>query len=95
MGCTGPILAGLMLAALTSGGFTAAFSAFVIFALTMGLLMLVISALVAASRQTLITRLKAATPKIKWGASILLIVVGLFNLYTAINLGLFVQALFP
>lgn len=95
MGCTGPILAGLMLAALTSGGFTAAFSAFVIFALTMGLLMLVISALVAASRQTLITRLKAATPKIKWAASVLLIVVGLFNLYTALNLGLFVQVLFP
>ncbi len=57
--------------------------------------MLVISGLVAASRQTLITRLKAATPKIRWAASILLIVVGLFNLYTALNLGLFVDLLFP
>jgi len=95
MGCTGPILAGLMLSALASGGFGSALSAFVVFSLTMGGLMLVISGLVAASRQTLITRLKAATPKIKWGASILLILVGLFNLYTALNLGLFVRVLFP
>jgi len=95
MGCTGPILAGLMLAALASGGFASALSAFVVFALTMGLLMLLISVLVAASRQTLITQLKAATPKIKSASSVLLILVGLFNLYTAVNLTQFVQRLFP
>jgi cytochrome c-type biogenesis protein len=95
MGCTGPILAGVMLAALASGGFVSALSAFVVFALTMGLLMLIISVLVAASRQTLITQLKAATPKIKSASSILLILVGLFNLYTALNLTQFVQLLFP
>ncbi|VAW39895.1 hypothetical protein MNBD_CHLOROFLEXI01-136 [hydrothermal vent metagenome] len=95
MGCTGPILAGLMLVALTSGGFTSALTAFAIFALTMGLLMLAISILVAASRQNLINNLKAATPKIKWVSSILLIIVGLFNIYTSLNLAQFVQALFP
>lgn len=95
MGCTGPILAGLMLAALTSGGSTSALTAFAIFALTMGSLMLTISILVAASRQSLITNLKAATPKINWLSSILLILVGLFNMYTALNLAQFVRVLFP
>jgi cytochrome c-type biogenesis protein len=95
MGCTGPILAGLIVFALASGGFTSALTAFVIFSLTMGTLMLVISGLVAASRQTLITRLKAAAPRIKRVASILLIAVGLFNLYTAFNLSLFSRLFFP
>ena len=57
--------------------------------------MLLISGLVAASKQTLVTRLKAATPKIKWAASILLISVGVFNIYTAINQELFLDLLFP
>ena len=95
IGCTGPILAGLVVFALASGGFESALTAFAVFALTMGTLMLVLSGLVAASRQTLVTRLKAATPKIKSVASVLLIVVGLFNIYTAFNLSLFQQVLFP
>lgn len=95
MGCTGPILAGLIVFALSAGGFAPALTAFGVFSLTMGTLMIVVSGLVAASRQTVITRLKAATPKIKTGASILLILVGVFNLYTAINLGFFLGLLFP
>ncbi len=95
MGCTGPILAGLMIFALSSGGFIAALGAFGVFSLTMGGLMLLVSGLVAASRQTLITRLKAAAPKIKWTASVLLILVGVFNIYTAVNLDLFLNLLFP
>lgn len=95
MGCTGPILAGLMVIGMTSGSFVSALSAFVIFAATMGILMLVVSGLVAASRETLITRLKSATPKIKKTASALLILVGLFNIYTSANVGLFVGLLFP
>jgi len=95
IGCTGPILAGLMVFAISSGGFTSALTAFGVFALTMGTLMLVISGLVAASRQTLITRLKAATPRIKSVASLLLILVGVFNVTTALNSGLFLDVLFP
>ena len=95
MGCTGPILAGLIIFALSSGGFITALSAFGVFSITMGGLMLLISGLVAASKQTLVTRLKAATPKIKWAASILLISVGVFNIYTAINQELFLDLLFP
>jgi cytochrome c-type biogenesis protein len=95
MGCTGPILAGLIVFALSSGGFSLALTAFLVFSLTMGALMLVISGLVAASQQTLVTRLKAATPKIKGVSSTLLVMVGVFNLYSAINLDLFLRLLFP
>ncbi|MCH7662822.1 MAG: hypothetical protein IH859_03015 [Chloroflexi bacterium] len=95
MGCTGPILAGLMIFALSSGGASLALTAFLIFSLTMGTLMLVVSGLVAASHQTLITGLKAATPKFKDFASVLLIAIGVFNIYSAINLNLFLRLLFP
>ena len=89
------IAGGLLLTAATSGGFTAAFTAFVIFSLTMGSLMIFISGLVATSRQTVVTRLKVAAPKIKQAAAILLMVIGVFNLYFALNLSLFLRLFFP
>jgi cytochrome c-type biogenesis protein len=95
MGCTGPILAGLTVFALSTGGFSAALTAFVIFALTMGGLMLLVSGLVATSQETLIQQLKATTPRIKQVTSILLVLVGLFNIFTALNIDLFVRWLFP
>ena len=95
MGCTGPILAGLIVAALASGGLTSALGAFLVFAVTMGALMLVVSLLVAASEETVLIRMKADTPKIKRAASYVLILVGAFNLYTAINLPVFLSLLFP
>lgn len=54
-----------------------------------------LSALVSASQQTLIPRLKANTVKIKMAASLMLIAVGMFNIYSAFNLELFVQVFFP
>lgn len=95
MGCTGPILAGLSIFALSAGGFWAALTAFLIFSATMGGLMLLVSILVATSQEALIQRLKASTPRIKQVTSLLLILVGLFNLFTALNVGLFVRWLFP
>ncbi len=95
MGCTGPILAGLIVSALSSGGFSGALGAFGVFALTMGTAMFVVSGLVAASHQTLIGQLKAAAPKIKLASSIVLILIGLFNLYSAFNVEQFVRLLFP
>lgn len=95
MGCTGPILAGLVIVGFASGGATAALGAFVVFALTMGALMLVVSILVAASEETLLTRMKVAAPKLARVASYALILAGVFNLYTAANLPLFLDVFFP
>lgn len=95
MGCTGPILAGLMVVALSTGGFITAVMAFAVFALTTGGLMLLVSGLVATSQKTLIQRLKAGTPRIKQVTSVLLVLVGLFNIFTVLRLDLFGQWLFP
>jgi len=95
MGCAGPIMAGLLVFALGSGGFGHAFVAFIIYSLTMVLLMLGISVLVAQSKNILITRLKASATAIKKAASILLLAVGTFLIYATINLQFFVQTLFP
>ena len=95
MGCTGPILAGLAVFALTLGGFGTALMAFATFALTMGVLMLLVSGLVASSQETLIHKLKASSPRIKQVTGLLLVLIGLFNLFSALNVGLFVKLLFP
>jgi cytochrome c-type biogenesis protein len=95
MGCTGPILAGLVALTLTAGGFSTRLVAFGLYALTMGGLMLLVSALVANSNESLIRRLKAATPRIKNVAGVLLILVGVFNVYFTLNLDLFRRLLFP
>lgn len=95
MGCTGPILAGLTVFALSTRGFNAALTAFVIFAVTMVGLMLLVSGLVATSQETLIRRLKASAPRIKQVTSILLVLVGLSNIFTVLNTDFFVWMLFP
>ena len=95
MGCTGPILAGLITYAISIGGIASALSAFLIFSISMGALMLLISMLVASSQENLINRLKAAAPKIKTVSATLLIFVGGFNLFTTINSELFLKMLFP
>lgn len=95
IGCTGPILAGLMVFALSSGGFGTAMTALGIFAGTMGVLMLLVSGLVAASQDTLVQQLKASADRIRRVAGVLLILVGLFTLVTVVNQPWFVQRFFP
>jgi cytochrome c-type biogenesis protein len=95
MGCTGPILAGLTIFALSPGGPASALSAFAVFSATMGGLMLLVSVLVAASQDTLIRRLKSTSPRIKQAASILLIAVGSFNVTASLTVREFVRLLFP
>jgi len=95
MGCTGPILAGLMISALTAEGFGSALGAFAIFSITMAVLILLVSGLVGASEQALISRLKASIPKIARAASVVLILVGAFHVYAAANVQFFVRLLFP
>lgn len=95
MGCTGPILAGLTLFALASGGFGSALLAFAVFSATMAGLTVIVAALLATSRSTLVSRLKAGTPAIKKISAVLLAAIGLFNLLSSLRVDLFVRALFP
>ncbi|MEX0788968.1 MAG: cytochrome c biogenesis protein CcdA [Anaerolineales bacterium] len=95
MGCTGPILVGLVVGALSAGGFGPALAAFVVFSLTMGSLMLLVSALVGASKKTLLDQLKASTQAIKGASSVLLVLVGLFQVGSVAYRTVFLRWLFP
>jgi cytochrome c-type biogenesis protein len=95
IGCAGPIMAGLIVLSLGSGGFVAAFLGFITYSLTMALLMIGISFLVAESKISLMNDLKASTPKIKKISSLLLVVVGVFLIYATLNLSFFVSFFFP
>ncbi len=95
IGCAGPIMAGLVVFALGSGGFVGAFSAFLIYSLTMASLMLGISLLVAKSKTELITELKYSTPKVKKVSALILVAVGAFLIFATVNLQFLVQTFFP
>jgi len=95
VGCAGPIMAGLIVFALGSGGFTSAFFAFVVYSATMGSCMLGVSLLVAKSKTILLNGVKHSTPRIKQASSVVLIGVGLFLIYVTLNLQFFVQTFFP
>ena len=91
IGCTGPILAGLIVFA-ASSGFTVALTAFVIYSLTMALLMVTVSSIVGSGKKLFITE-KAHNIQ-RFGA-IVLMFVGLFILWTVIFSPTFVKTFFP
>ncbi|MCH7567942.1 MAG: hypothetical protein IIA87_00840 [Nanoarchaeota archaeon] len=95
IGCGGPIMAGLLVFSLSLGGFSSALLAFIIFSLTMVVLMLLISILVGLSKDTLINKMKTSSGKIKKFTGIIMLLVGLFLLLSAIFTKIFVGILFP
>lgn len=91
IGCTGPILAGLIVLALASG-FNAALLAFVIYSLTMGILMLTVSLLVGNAK---INFLRESSHKILKISAIVLMLAGLFIIITVLYAKQFVALFFP
>lgn len=91
IGCTGPIMAGLIILALASG-FNAALFAFIIYSLTMGLLMLLVSLLVGTAK---IEFLKETSPHIMRIAAIVLMLAGLFIIGTVVYANQFAVVFFP
>lgn len=82
-GCTIPILGGLTLGALGSGGFGAAFSSFAIAGAVMASLMFVFMSLTGYVKG-LPQSVLAVTPKIKKASAVVLFLVGLFYISNAI-----------
>jgi len=95
IGCAGPILAGLSVFAFSTGGFNSAILAFAVYSLVMVALMIFISLLASLSKETLIEQLKTNTLKIKKITGIVIVLVGLFLIWSSIFLGSFISALFP
>lgn len=95
IGCGGPILAGLSIFALSQGGFLDAFLAFLVYSFVMALLMLVVSSLIAFSKQTLIKDLSGNVVLVKKVSGFLLLIVGLFLILSSIYITTFTEVLFP
>lgn len=81
--------------ALSTGGFLSAFLAFLLFAATMGTLMLLISLLVGASQSALLKRLRSSSQAIQRVGSSLLILVGMGLIYFTIDSGRFQSIFIP
>lgn len=96
IGCTGPILLGLILYALTSGSFASALLAFIVFALTMGLLMVLLTLIISKFKTLVAQKLVGALPVIKYIAAIVMIIVGLgIFILTLEGNKIFVDIFFP
>lgn len=96
IGCTGPILLGLTLYAFTTGSFAGALTAFVVFALTMGVLMILLTTLTAVFKGSAARRLVPFAPVIKKTAGAVMFLTGLaITLLTLQGNVLFVKIFFP
>ncbi|MCH7850364.1 MAG: hypothetical protein IH845_01845 [Nanoarchaeota archaeon] len=95
IGCSGPILAGLTVFAFASGGFYTALFAFLLFSLTMAVLMILISLLTGLSKGNLISKIGTSTLAIKKISGTIMILVGLLLLFSSIFVKEFVRVLFP
>ena len=96
IGCTGPLLLGLILYAFASGSFMSALLAFIVFASTMGLLMIIFTVLIVKFKDLAAERLVVVLPIIKNIAAAVMIFVGLsIALLTLEGNRIFVDIFFP
>ena len=78
IGCSLPILLGLMLTAIEAGTFVKASIIFLVYSLVMAILMIVITILVGFSKEALVNKLQASTKFVKILTGVLLILAGGF-----------------
>lgn len=95
IGCAGPIMASLAVFALASGGIFSAITAFLVFSITMSILMTGLSFLVGKSKTETIRKLSMKTGTIKKISSVIIILVGIYLLLSSIYVREFVSLLFP
>lgn len=96
IGCTGPIMLGLMLYAFAQGSFVGAITAFLWFSITMGALMVLTTLLIGLFKAPLVQYLARAIPMIKTIAGIVMIIVGLTVAFLTIEGNrIFVDIFFP
>jgi len=96
IGCTGPIILGLMLYAYSTGSFISALTAFIVFSLTMGILMILLTVLMGLFKSIIIKKMIKATPIIMKTAGIIMIIVGLsIAILTLEGNKIFVKIFFP
>ena len=96
IGCTGPIMLGLMLYAYSTGSFILALTSFTTFSLTMGILMIGLTLLVGIFKSAVTKKMTRAAPIITKIAGIIMIIVGLaIAILTLEGNKIFVKIFFP
>lgn len=93
--CGGPILASLSLFAIASGGFQSALTSFFIYSAVMAILMILVSLLVGLSREGLLKAVGHSVLAVKKISGAILILVGIFLIFSAIFVQTFTKVLFP
>jgi len=76
IGCTAPFLAAVIVLSLAAGGFLPALAGFLVFALTMAVLMVAVSVLASGSGRRFLRGLSAHTPTIKRAGGAALVLFG-------------------
>lgn len=96
VGCTGPIMLGLILYAYASGTFISALTSFIVFSLTMGILMVILTLLIGLFKSAIVKRMVEVAPIIRKTAGIIMIIIGLsIALLTLEGNKIFVRIFFP
>lgn len=96
IGCTGPIMLGLLLYAFSTGSFYGALTAFASFSLTMGILMVLLTTLTGIFKAEITRKFSVAGPIITKTAAIIMIVAGLSIAFLTLEGNrIFVQIFFP
>jgi len=85
LGCHAPIFITVLLAGLAAGGFASALLAFILYAIGMGLLMVVVTVLVGMAKTELVKKLQHLMPIIKKVSGLVLVLVGVVLLYSYIS----------
>jgi len=96
VGCTGPIMLGLMLYAYSSGSFILAITSFIVFSLTMGILMILLTLAIGFFKSLATKKMIKVTPLIQKTAGVIMIIVGLtIAILTLEGNRIFVKIFFP
>jgi len=96
VGCTGPIMLGLMLYAYSSGSFISAITSFIVFSLTMGILMILLTLAIGFFKSLVTKKMIEVTPIITKAAGIIMIIAGLtIAILTLEGNKIFVKVFFP
>lgn len=95
IGCGGPILASLSLFAIASGDFQSALTAFLIYSAVMATLMILVSLLVGLSREGLLKVVRHSILTVKKVSGLILVLVGIFLIFSAVFVQIFTKLLFP
>jgi cytochrome c-type biogenesis protein len=96
IGCTGPIMLGLLVYAFANASFAGAIAAFLAFAATMATLMVLLTLVTGIFKGAIIRHLAAATPAIRAVAGTITVIIGLaIALLTLERNRIFVRIFFP